>query len=705
MSTVYDWQPLGLLRPNFEANVAALATHNPTLAEQLRSHQPSSDYFLSTATGRLILARRTGQELQPVQNAVNPPTAAATIRQAFPGGACNAPMMVAGIDQGWVWNALFQLPCAVPGIVGLRPPLYLLTAEIERLWTVLHVQTWQQPLADPRTLLFVGPDALDQARQFMQRESMVPWPEFCITVEPAIFPPGESFDTLTQQIREHGSQRIITALKHADAHYAGCDARAIAGQFASGKPLRVLGITSRFTTFLQHSMRDWLDAFQRLGHETHLLIEHADHQVLSNLVYAQTTRSFKPDLILLIDHYRAEFTGLPTQVPCVMWVQDQLSHLCCPQAGADQGPTDYCLGYGRLMHTRRHGYPANRYMPAVVGVNDRRFAPGPLTGEEQRRFTCDVSFVSHASTPADALVREQLKDRDPLSQRLLRDTFDQLRAVYDAGGCVTQPVLIRRMIETSLAQARSSLDEPSMHSLLDFFTQKVNNALFRHQSLRWLAEMDINLHLYGRGWENHPALKRFARGIADNQADLCAIYRASRINLQATPFGAVHQRLLDGLAAGGFFLIRHVPGDELEVIWRNVWDWCCAQGITCDQQILERATPQVRQWLDQAQQLMQIRLDEHEFKLYDALELSADGGYIRSAAAVWDEYHAVAYRTADELRQRVAHFLANDTERRAIADAMRKPVLERFTYLATTRQLLRFIADDQRRASTLREAA
>ncbi len=701
----FNWQPLRLLRQNFDANVAALAARYPELAERLRTHQPSAEYFISTATGQVILARREGEQLIGVQNGVSPANASALVRQAFPEGACNASMMVAGIDQGWLWHVLFQLPCKVPGIPGFRPPLYLLSGQIEHLWTVLHFQSWQQPLADPRVLLFVGPDALEQARQAMLSNMLIPWPQFSVTLESNLFPSGVTFNTFLQELYQEAGRRIEAAHAELKTVYSRRDAHAIAEQFTSGRPLRVMGITSRYTSFLQHSMRDWLSAFERMGHETLLLIEQADHEVLNNVVYSETSRAFKPDLILMIDHYRAEFAGLPTQIPCVMWVQDQLPHLCTAQAGAKQGPLDYCLGFGRLFYARRHGYPASRYLPATIGVNDERFRPDPLTEGEIRRFGCDVSYVGHASTPAEVILTEETAHLDATSQHLIREVFEQLRAVYDQGGYVTQPALIRQMIDSAQERTGIRSDVNSIHSLLDFFTHKINNALFRHQTLHWLAEMDINLHLYGRGWENHPTLKRFARGIADNQTDLAAIYRASRINLQATPFGAVHQRLLDGLAAGGFFLIRYVPGDEIEVIWRNVWNWCASENITSDEQIFARATPQVRQWLAEAEKLMQIPIEQHEFKLYDALELSHDGDYIRSAAAIWDDYHKVAFRSADELRQRVTYFLTNESERRAIAESMRQPVIDRFTYMAISRRLLQFIAEDQRRSASIREAA
>src|SRR5690606_1579365 len=104
-------------------------------------------------------------------------------------------------------------------------------------------------------------------------------------------------------------------------------------------------------------------------------------------------------------------------------------------------------GYGRLPRTRQYGYPAERYMPAVVGCNDARFAPGPLSGAQAARFTCDVSFVSHASAMPQEIVASELASLDAAARQIVGDTFDQLRAVYDRGDSVTQPVLIRQMID------------------------------------------------------------------------------------------------------------------------------------------------------------------------------------------------------------------------------------------------------------------
>jgi hypothetical protein len=241
---------------------------------------------------------------------------------------------------------------------------------------------------------------------------------------------------------------------------------------------------------------------------------------------------------------------------------------------------------------------------------------------------------------------------------------------------------------------RANIEEPTKRQLLDFFNQKINNALFRHQSLTWLADMDVNLHLYGRGWELHPRFARYARGIACNQTQLCTIFQASKINLQITPFGAVHQRLFEGLSAGGFFLLRHVPGDEIERVYQLLYGWCELNDIETDSEMRTRATPEIHALLERATELCGTDAFQAGHSLIDVLKLSHDGGYIRSAATVWDDYDQVAFRSEAELRARVTHFLGAAAERSAIAASMRRVVIERFTYRSVSQQLLNFVADD-----------
>jgi hypothetical protein len=713
-----NWQALSELKSQFDLNVEWLAARDAAMAQAMSEHQAAQEYLVSSDGLRLQLARRSENGIEVLPNPVPPMAARDIARKLYTNGRCTEPVMIAGLDHGWLWQTLYQLECETPRTPGHRPPLYFLTRDIERLWLLMHVHDWSGLLSDQRVRLFVGADPVEQCFGSMIEHPHIPWAKLCVTIDPGIWQchsslrqaqagggtAAASVDSLWQQAHQHANQRMQQLHRQIEALYAGTDVKAQIRR-VRGEKLRVLGITSYFTTFLKHSMGDWLEALQSLGHETQMCIEQADHEIANSITIAEQIVQFRPDLIVMIDHYRAEMTGLPKQVPCVMWVQDNLPNIFSAKAGAAQGPRDYCLGFGRLHLRDACGYPEKRFMPAQVGVNETRFAPMELSPTDLNDYGCDVSFVSHASTPATVLLTDQLNRADAAGKKLLIDIFEQMRAVYDSGRAITHARIIQDMVQKSLVLLRVQLDTPTRQMLLDFFTQRINNALFRHQSLTWAADLDINLHLWGRGWDQHPRFARYAREVACNQTQLRAIYQASKINLQITPTGAVHQRLLDGLAAGGFFLMRYCPGDVVEQLYRQLFEWCHANDVSNNDELRSRATTQVQELLAQVKSLLGIDPFELSGGFIDVLRLAADGQYIRSAASIWPEYDQVSFGSAQQLRERVDFFLKHPDQRTQITHAMREPVIARFSYRSISQCLLDFIADDMQRNLIPQEAA
>jgi hypothetical protein len=693
-----SWIPLQALNSRLLANVQALAGRFPELAAQLQNFTPSQTYYILPTADTILLG--VSNEIGGTPTALPhtlPATAAKDlIRQIYPSATCHQPVLISGEDMGWLWNGIYRLPCQTPALPGHHPPLYFLIRDIERLWVILHVHDWQSLLADARVRLFVGADAFERFRGSLVSESVCPWPRVSVQVDPSLWNGQPSLDQILAEATDIANREMHRCTGQFQLVYSANTPQSISSHLTSGRQLRVLGITSRFTTFLQYSMRDWLASFERLGHQTRLVIEDHDHEMANSLTIASACAEFKPDLVVIIDHYRAELGGIPEQVPMVMWVQDALPNIFRREAGKAQGPLDYVLGFGRLELVHEFGYSANRFMSAAMGCDELRFAPRQLSPSEEAKFGCEVSFVSHASTPADVLLKTEI-DRagSPEAERLLREIYDQLQAVYQEGGFVTEPIQISRMIDLAMAKTRTNIASSEMPKLLDLFMQRINNALFRHQSLNWLAEMGLDLRLYGKGWEKHPTLSRFARGIADNNNQLSKIYRASRISLQVSPHGAAHQRLMEGLACGGFFLLRRCPGDLMERQYQTIWNWSASRRIISDSQLRACAEPSIARAI--AQVAVDLQFDPfslgHSF--IEELRASAQGGYIRSAGMVWGEdYDAVAFGSAGELGEKVAKFLGDDDERRRIADSMRAVVLARFSYSATTRRLLNFMAED-----------
>jgi hypothetical protein len=698
------WTPLTALAGRFDANLAALSGRYPHLAARLRAAAPAASYFVAAQGTALVLgaAAPHSDDVRPLPALLPAARAVATVVALFPGGACTEAVLVAGEDQGWLWDRLYRLPCR--GAVGYRQPLHLAIADLDRLRVILHLQDWRDLLADPRVRIYAGADAVEQLGRSMADDLTVQWPGRYVTVDPAFWPAGASLTSLTAAATE-ARGRLLAAVT---APATPAEAAAVATRLIGGRPLRVLGITSRYTTFLQHSMRDWLAAFDALGHATHLHIEGADHELAGPLVTARACHAFRPDLVVVIDHYRAELTCLPEHVPVVMWVQDRLPHIFRTEAGAAQGPLDFCLGFGRRALTGAHGYPRERFLTCPVGTNLERYVPRAATPAEVARYGCDVSYVSHASECADQIVADYCKRQAPAVAPLLAGVLDRMRDHYAASPRVLTDAPLRRIVHAAEAATGTSLAPASVVELMGFLTQRVNNALVRHQSLLWLAELGVDLRLYGNGWDRHPQLARFARGPAGNRDELAAIYRCSSVNLQVTPFGCVHQRMLDGLAAGAFFLARWHQMDTLGCPYRQIWAWCEANGVTDDADLRRRATPAVGALVASVDDLCGHEAPAERAVLFDALRVAADSRFAISADGIWgDDYGRVAFRTRAELGEKVRAALADPAGRQAVAERMRRPVVERFSYAAITTQLLQMIARQLpcARSSPLLEAA
>lgn len=690
-STQETWQPLRLLADQFNANLAALAWRDAKLAEQMRDWQPQCEYFIGFADNNIRLAKYVDGRPQLLPNVVQAGAAAQIAKRLFPSGKCTEPVVVAGLDQGWLWSTLFNLEIHTPAAPGHTPPLYFLAPDLEKLWVVLHLHNWRDLLTDGRTLLFGGADCVAQAQAHMANNLHLPIPKLSVTVDPATWANGSSIDSVTTFALQAATNRLRQTSLRLDAAYSGYNA--LDAMSDTSRPLRIMGITSRFTTFLQYSMRDWLEAFEQLGHDTLLVIEPQNAAQFNALTFADEAQRFKPDMIVMIDHYRGEFAGLPTNIPFVMWIQDELPNIFCDTAGAAQKELDYTIGYGRDDCVYTHGYPTDRFLPVMVGTNPRRFVPRRIRGDEYDKFACDVSFVSHCSTPATVLLeRELAKQNTAEAKQVLSAIFEQMQARYDAGESLSTGNEIKAIIDQSLAAAKLRVDNPSQ--LINIFSHKINNALFRHQTLNWLAEMDVRLHLYGRGWETNPVFAPYARGIADNENQLSAIYQASKINLQVTPFGAAHQRVFDGLAAGGFFLLRACRGDRADRVYRDLWDWCVANDVHNDEQLRRHGDATARGYLDELRQINQSDPFDLTFDFVTELAVNAAGGFTRNAATLWAEYDRVAFASRDELHARVRHFLYDDADRAQVVRGMRERVLECMTYKSIAKQTIDFVTND-----------
>jgi hypothetical protein len=317
--------------------------------------------------------------------------------------------------------------------------------------------------------------------------------------------------------------------------------------------------------------------------------------------------------------------------------------------------------------------PIQRELAAGQGAGRRR--PEPALDEgELAAFACDLALISDQSTPAEALIAAAAEHANDASiAQVLWHTFERLRQVYHSGGIVAHPARVRALLRKATVSCGVDPAGQPLGPLLALF-DRVNRALFLHQTLDWLSGSDLNLkiRLYGTGWEQHPAFASLARGAIQSPAERQAIWRASRIHLAANVYGAPTGAVLEAVAGGAFFLLRFCPADVIERFYPVVADFCGSRGITSTLELRRQAPPDLRRLLGYASRTlgMDIVADWPEF-IEHALQVTSSG-HARGAASLWSScYPAVCFSSRDELLGLCTRYLYDGPERQRLAQEMR----------------------------------
>lgn len=462
----------------------------------------------------------------------------------------------------------------------------------------------------------------------------------------------------------------------------------------ANRPLRVLGITSIHTTFLQYSMRDCLRALERLGHETRLLIEPKPYLALDPVAAMREQLAFEPDLILVLSRMRDEMTALAhAAIPSVCWDQDALPWVFNPARRPTLAWNDFLMGFSAATAPRRFGWPGHRCLYCPMAASSDAYDPQPLPDSELARYRCDVSYVSHASATPEAeaeVVAGWLPDER--LRRIFRAAVERLLPNWLRGG--EFPGLVMRAVFDAAAEVAEP--PPSWADLLKLIPacQRIGDRAFRHVALGWAADWaDRNarsFHIWGNGWDQHPRLSRFARGAARNGHELRCIYQASSVNLQLMGFGFLHQRALDGLMAGGFFLARRSRSDAAAPQRGLLLSLLERHGVSDASQLAGLSSESARRSI--VQLIEAIDADPRGL-CPQWIEVQHMATQDRYAADVIPHFDEIAFGDATELGQRLERFLAAPRDRRRLAGRMRQLLIEQYSYKARMARMLTFVRD------------
>jgi hypothetical protein len=330
-------------------------------------------------------------------------------------------------------------------------------------------------------------------------------------------------------------------------------------------PATVLGLTSRFTTMLQYSTRDLLEALESQGYRTEMLLESKDHEIIPPIEVCRKIRDLDPILVTVVDHLRYEYPHIPKNLPFLGWIQDPLGNMLCGRAGECIGPLDVVCGYYKTRCVNEFGYPADRFVPVPLPVSTRVFHDGPVDAESAARHACDICFVSHASVPIEEFYNSALADYPAGYQPFLAAIRDRVHRVLDEDGDLEVDTAAADLVRSTASQFGLSLTAEQLEHIKTHFAYRLFDWGRRQRTLAWVADWARRtgrvFKIYGRGWERHGSLAEFAAGPVEHGEPLRQAYRAAKLALQLIPSGFLHQRSYEVVASGCLPLTRYCPID------------------------------------------------------------------------------------------------------------------------------------------------
>jgi hypothetical protein len=607
------------------------------------------------------------------------------------------PYLFEGLGFGGYFERIYE--ATRDTFLGFSCALFIVEPDPAMLAVVLHLRDWSALLRDPRVMIFTGDNWTDQLRAAWSDDPDLPFPNRVITTGSSGDASGVSAVHVVRESVDQREREIRKTLAEVDQQYARRDIAYWSQRFdealsGRGAPLRILSAVSTHTTFLQYSMRDAREAFTALGHECLVLSEKTPYGAVGPLRYLRAILDFDPDLFFSIDHLRPEFGGvIPYDLPILTWDQDQLPQVITRENLAKLAPHDFIVGCSKIPCVRLGANPRQMRYTLVPTCPDQ-FGGDPLTDQERARYTCDVSFVSHASqTPRAFHEEERNLYRDDAARRLLDALFELMPAAiaqhHVPGGHLTDAVLEEGMRQCGIAQLPPELET----RLKQWYLWRLGDRIFRHGALEWAAEWarsrGRSLRIYGNGWDQHPTLAEFAAGPAANGRELLCVYRASKINLQLMPAGFLHQRAMDGLAAGGFFLSRMTPRDVSGRTLRRFAARMAELGIDSTAALLQCPDEMIRASLQQLYGPWLDRIDPADGSFLQNILITAE---LRFPDELFPRFGEIVFDSSESFFRAADRFVDDDTARRMIADEMREVVVRELSYQPTMDRFLREMA-------------
>lgn len=339
---------------------------------------------------------------------------------------------------------------------------------------------------------------------------------------------------------------------------------------------KMLFLTSKYTTALQFHSKNLYLAAKKIGLDCCYLIEKSDVHRVGELVLWKTIDDFRPDVIVLMDHFRFEIFNKPTLLESAVvltWVQDPMPHIMDPDSPRKLLQRDFILNhYISWDKFWEVGYDRNKIISAPIPANQDIYKKYELSEEEKARYQSDICFVCHAADINNYIeeVVSALENKEWQSAVKNMMLSYHKRVNEGAENFYTREENEQYIIQYFREVYDIKLDTDTIIS--NYLTDKVymwlDQRVYRQALVDWLIEAGYtNIKLWGNGWRLEEKYKPYAMGIAENGEELSKILQSSKIVLGNNMYSSAAARAWETMLSGGFYLCNYIPlkGDWIDI--------------------------------------------------------------------------------------------------------------------------------------------
>lgn len=480
-------------------------------------------------------------------------------------GAHYAPLFSFGMGHGHLLLTAIEHTNIDFNVPNMEVGIYVFEPSVSVFKVNMAIHDWREIFDKNRIKWYLGNDGWDSFQRYFLKEYQINLGLFIHSDLLVI----EKYLPKLKEITAERESIVTSGLKELTEHYSSITDDEWFNIYNGSRPLKVFMKACLFSTFQQYCIRDLADGFKQLGHKVEILIEKAPILRLTFLDEIKRLMEFKPDLIVCISHNRINvFYEATFNIPLVNWQQDFTKKTLTTETAESIKERDFivtCSNYC-LNTLHEYSYPKEKiklfnYWP----TNTTIYKKIELSKADINRYGSDISFICHGTLSPEYSFRmlySELQKEDPLVLKSMRQYYDYIEDKFLTWEGYPLTEEEHQFIFTEILKDNSIEINDTLFSKITYhFFQMIGLYFLRQRPLEKLAEIGIDIALYGNEWEKHPRLGRFARGPAKNGEEVNIIYNASKITYHSLHVHTMHNRIMDAAAAKSFFIIKKLRKD------------------------------------------------------------------------------------------------------------------------------------------------